>query len=380
MKHILIVLLSVILASLFVACENRQSFQVSGNTVKIGFIGPMSGSDEMWGKSGLLGSQIALQIKPYLMNGDRVELIIEDDRNSPELAVASLRKLAVTDQVSAVLIMSDSETLLRLKEAAAVYKTPILALNATHPDITNSDYISQMTFNDTIQGTVAALYVIDELLIEHVAVFKDVSQPYSTFLADTFTHTFTEVGGTVELVEFGQGGTAHIDSLERLKDQGITFLYTPLTVEQILEIGLEIRKIPWHPKVMATDGLLSQFILQYDDHIAVVEGMLATDLYTTGVTKTAFGKEVYRIYQKDFKELGTTFTLLGSEGIALLMEAIDRCDNSSDRECINRSLRKTNDFEGYLGKISIKENGQAERAIFINQIVNNHLMFIVKIY
>ncbi|WP_419174724.1 ABC transporter substrate-binding protein [Desulfosediminicola sp.] len=380
MKHILLVLLSGILATVFVACENQQSFKVSGNTIKIGFIGPMSGSDEMWGKSGLLGSQIALQIKPYLMNGDRVELIVEDDRNSPQLAVAALRKLAVTDQVSAVLIMSDSETVLRLKEDAAVYKTPILALNATHPDITNSDYISQLTFNDSIQGTVAALYVIDELLIEHVAVFKDVSQPYSAFLADTFTHTFTEVGGTVELVEFGQGSTAHIDSLERLKDQGITFLYTPLTVEQILGIGLEIRKTSWHPKVMATDGLLSQFILQYDEQIAVVEGMLATDLYTTGVTKTAFGKEIYRIYQKDFKELGTTFTLLGSEGIALLMAAIDRCDNSSDRDCINRSLRKTNDFEGYLGKISIKENGQAERAIFINQIVNNHLMFIVKIY
>jgi len=380
MKYIRLVILSSILAALFVSCENQQLDKGSGKTIKIGFIGPMSGSDETWGKKGLLGSKIALQIQPFLMNGDKVELVIEDDQNTPERAEEALRKLVKVDQVSAVLIMSDSQTVLGIAQNADAYKTPILALNATHPDVTDNDYISQLVFNDTIQGTVAALYVIDELLIDRVAVFKDLSQPYSRSLADTFIDKFEEAGGTVELVEFTQGSKTHIESLERLKDQGIAFLYTPLTAEQILDIDLETRKIYWSPQVMASDGLLSQFILQYGEHLNVVDGMLATDLYATGVKETEFGESVIRAYEKNFNDLGTTFVLLGAEGTAIMITAMNRCGNSSDRECILSSLRRTKDFEGIIGKISINNTGQAERAIFINQIKNKDLKFVVKVY
>lgn len=380
MKYIRLVLLSSILAALIVSCENQQLHEGSGKTIKIGFIGPMSGSDETWGKNGLLGSKIALQMQPFLINGDKVELVIEDDQNTPERAEEVLRKLVEVDQVSAVLIMSGSKAVLGIAQNADTYKTPILALNATHPDITDNDYISQLVFNDTIQGTVAALYVIDELLIDRVAVFKDLSEPYSRSLADTFIDKFKEAGGAVELVEFTQGSRAHIESLERLKDQGIAFLYAPLTAEQILDIDLETRKISWNPQVMASDGLLGQFVLKYGEYLDVADGMLATDIYAIEVEETEFGEKVIRAYKKKFNEVGTTYALLGAEGTAIMIAAMNRCGNSSDRECINRSLKQTNDFEGFIGKISIKQTGQAERAIFINQIKNGELKFVVKVY
>lgn len=131
---------------------------------------------------------------------------------------------------------------------------------------------------------------------------------------------------------------------------------------------------------MASDGLLSQFILQYGEHLNVVDGMLATDLYATGVKETEFGESVIRAYKKNFNDVGTTFVLLGAEGTAIMIAAMNRCGNSSDRECINRSLRRTKDFEGIIGKISINNTGQAERAIFINQIKNKDLKFVVKVY
>ncbi|NNK94996.1 MAG: ABC transporter substrate-binding protein [Desulfobacterales bacterium] len=380
MKYIPLVIISSILAALFVSCESQRLDNVSGKTIKIGFIGPMSGSDETWGKNGLLGCKIALQMQPFLMNGDKVELVIEDDQNTLEHAEKALRKLVEVDQVSAVLIMSDSQTVLGVAQNADIYKTPILALNATHPDVTDNNYVSQLVFNDTTQGTVAALYVIDELLIDHVAVFKDLSRPYSKFLADTFINKFEEAGGTVTMVEFAQGGKTHIESLEGLRDQGISFLYTPLTAEQILDIDLETQKIYWNPLVMASDGLLGQFVLQYSEHLDVVEGMLATDLYAFGLKKTEFGRKINKIYKKNFNKVATTFTLLGVEGTAIMIAAMNRCGNSSDRECINRSLRQTTDFEGFIGKISIKHTGQAERAIFINQILNEKLNFVVKVY
>jgi len=43
-------------------------------------------------------------------------------------------------------------------------------------------------------------------------------------------------------------------------------------------------------------------------------------------------------------------------------------------------LRNTEEFDGLLGKIAIRDNGKAERPILVNVIEDQKMKFLVKVY
>jgi branched-chain amino acid transport system substrate-binding protein len=71
---------------------------------------------------------------------------------------------------------------------------------------------------------------------------------------------------------------------------------------------------------------------------------------------------------------------LGAEAHAILLNAINRCSDPTDRECINKQIRSTANFTGILGRITIGPNGKVQRPLVINSIQGGRSKFIVKVY
>ncbi len=378
----LLFIMFVALASLFATgCEKAERSSVTGNSVKIGVIGPMSGSDEEWGQSCLEGIKTALKIQPALDNGSPVEIVVEDDQNQPILARKALIKLIEDDAVSAVIIMSHSGVVLALVDLAEKFKTPILALTSTHPDITkDNSYISQLLFDDHFQASVASLYVRDELLAERVGVVVDKNNPHSKYLANQFVNKFTSAGGTCTEITVNNGNKQLLAGLEYLQIQGINFLYVPLVAKHVITIAQSLEKLDYHPIMIGSDGLQAMILLQYPEDLHLVNGMLATDPYSSTTPPTGYGRKIQHQFQKSFSTQGTVLAVQGAEGTSIILSAINRCPEQSDRSCINQKLRSTRDFVGLLGKISIDAQGKAERPIFINTINNSKLRSVVKVY
>ena len=65
-------------------CECELEIRPSGEVIKLGVIGPFSGDDKAKGLDGTEGIKTAMQLAPLLGNGDKIELVIEDDQNQPE--------------------------------------------------------------------------------------------------------------------------------------------------------------------------------------------------------------------------------------------------------------------------------------------------------
>ncbi len=363
-----------------IGCEEKRPTPKSGKIVKIGVIASTSGDNKRWGENGILGIKTALQLKPLLHNGDKPELIIEDDKNDPAQSILALKKLVEIDNVAAVLCFSDSKSALAIAKEADKYKTPVLALTATHPNVTNNKSTSQLLFDDNLQGIVTALYMMDEMLIENVAVFKNPNNPHSNILANTFTQKFTENGGIVRNFNISSDQDDYIDILELIQEEGVNALYLPLEAKNILKINSAIDTVEWNPTIMLSDTFLSKVLLQHKDSIHLINGMYVPGPYSTSFPSTKYGVKVNKIFEASFDAIATTGTGLACEGTSLLLAAIDRCEDSHDRECINNSLRNTDDFIGIDGKIQIHENGKAERPIFINLIENGKLNFVVKVY
>jgi len=381
MKKFIFVSSLIVALCVLSGCNQQSTIQPSGNSIKIGVIGPFSGRHLGRGKSGMEGVITAQLLQPLLKNGDKIELITEDDQNDPEKTVEALKKLAEQDQVKAILTFSDSQAVLELTAIADTYKIPIIALLATNPNITkNNHFISQLCFDDTVQGAVAALYVADELLIENVAVFIDNDNPYSIFLGTYFSDKFKSLGGHITAtLPIIKGGGNYTDKLKALQKKGTELLYLPLEADHSLNIVWSAKQIGWDVKIMGSDGLLASILTEHED-TNLLEGLLAIDFYSLKMPLSPYGKKIHKKIKELFDDTPTTYSALGAEGYSFILNAMNRCPQPTDTFCINQKIRSTENFTGMIGKISIGNNGKAQRPLVVNKIHSGELDFVVKVY
>jgi branched-chain amino acid transport system substrate-binding protein len=382
--HLLILIISIFWLG---GCDQKLAIEPSGKTIKVGIIAPFSGSDEAKGKEGLIGMETAMQLQPYLQNGDRIELVAENDKDDPALTAKLLKKLVEKDNVSAIITFSSSSPVLAMAKIANDFKTPILAALATHPDITeNNDFISQLCLDGDFQGTVTALFVRDELLIDKVAVFSNPGSAHSSHLASKFEHKFKSIGGEItDMISLTEETGDLSKVIKSVHDNTPELLYLPISAQDVIRIIREVQELDWNPKMMGSDGLIATILAEHEEELDLVEGVLAADLFAHGMSLlTPFGKKVREQYESgdkyESRGRATTYATLGVEGYTILLNALNRCSDPEDRECLNNQIRATTNFIGMTGKITITPNGKAQRPFFINSIQGGLARFIIKVY
>ena len=154
------------LTSVLAGCGPSKKILPSGKAVRIGVLGPFSGPDEALGTSGMKGIELALTLRPLLANGDHIELVIEDDRSDPAYAPEALARLK-EQEVSAVLLLSRSDTVLALGKNGTGPPLPMIATIATHTGIiTEFSFLIQLSFSDSEQAAVAENFL-------HIMQFED---------------------------------------------------------------------------------------------------------------------------------------------------------------------------------------------------------------
>ena len=379
--YITVVIVSILVLN---GCDQQTAIQPSGKTLKVGFIAPFTGPNGSKGRESVKGIRTAMHMQPLLPNGDAIELIVENDQDDPVLTEKAIRKLVEEDEVSSIIIASSSLAVLKVAAIADKYKTPIIALLATHSEITaQNNYVSQLCIDDTTQGTIAALFVMDELLIEKFAVFTEPDSAYSKYLGNVFANKISTIGGEITgVISLEQGKTDYVAMLEELRKKGTELLYLPIGIEQFIQIDQATREMGWSPEMMGSDGMLATVLAQYPENIDQLDGVYATDFFAqrNKPKVTTFGKNAQSMYSSLFSGIATSYVALGAEGYAILYHAMERCQNPADRECINRMIRSTQDINGIMTKISIRSDGKAIRPLFVNTIKNGKMRSVVVVY
>jgi branched-chain amino acid transport system substrate-binding protein len=372
----------VILFFLVSGCDSPSPIAPSGGVVKVGFIGPRQGSDLAQGQDTLEGVLAAQAILPLLNNGDRIEVIAEDSGDDPAATRRAMQKLVQEDGVTVLLLGLDSERLLQVSQFAESLQTPAIALIATHPDIVSgSAYINQLCFNDDTQGTVAAIFVRDELLIKRAAVIVDPGEPHSKYLQVAFEKKFSNIGGVLT----GSHAVTEMDEvlLRHLQARETELLYLPVSSQTVLQVRSILEEIDWSPEIMAGDGLLASVLGKFPGQAGNIEGIYATDLFSDRgdfVRHRRLGRAAEASFDDLFDSEENTFTGLGVEGYAIVVHAMNQCQPETDRQCINMAIRSIENFEGTMAKISIDSSGRATRPVYVNTIENGLLTSVVKVY
>lgn len=379
--------LLILFISIFIlcGCERQTLVPPSGKAIRIGFIGPFTGPAGAQGRETIKGIRTAIQIQPLLNNGDAIEVIVENDNDDPELTEKVLRKLAHEDNVSAVLLASSSNAALHAASIADSIEIPVIALQATHPEVTKSDgFMNQLCFDDNFQGLVAALFVADELLIEKVTVFTDTEDQHSSYLANEFVRKFKSVDGEITgLVSVNTGQLDYEKILKNAQERGSQALYLPLAEKYVVEIVQAVQEIGWTVDMMGSDGLVASIKNQYSEFLPEMEGLHVTDFYGSrkeSRSYTPYARKLAKVFNSLYTGDPSTFTAMGAEAYGILYAALDRCVDPNNRECINRMIRSTDNFDGVMGHISIGPDGKATRPLVVSKINNGEPEIVVSVH
>jgi branched-chain amino acid transport system substrate-binding protein len=375
----------ILLSGIWLAGRDQLSeIDPSGKVVKIAFIssdisGAPDESDEQ--DDILAGALVANAADPFLDNGDKLEIVYARQPESAKEIPGLIKEYLKRDNISAILLGSNSKSILHIKHDIDAFKIPTLAVVATHPDVVKEvKFISQLSFDDERQGQAAALFVRDELLLKSAAVFFDDDDPHSGYLGQIFRTMFEQTGGVID--GFHLVSELNETTLEKLKAKNTQIIYMPMSAKKVLTAVTLLDTLDWEPELMGADSLFARVIQEYPDRLDELNGMYVTDLYTDKndfVNVSKFVKRLLGIYDEMYRDESNSDTALGVEGYQVLKVAINQCLDRSNGNCINQKVRSIKNQQGLISNISILSNGKARRPIFINTIINNNLIMIVKV-
>jgi branched-chain amino acid transport system substrate-binding protein len=114
--------------------------QISGDTIKIGFITDMSGLySDIDGPNGAEAIKMAIADMGGAINGKKIELLVADHQNKADVAASKLREWIDTEGLDVVIGGTNSGTALAMAKVALEKKKPLIAIGAGTNRLTNEE-------------------------------------------------------------------------------------------------------------------------------------------------------------------------------------------------------------------------------------------------
>jgi branched-chain amino acid transport system substrate-binding protein len=359
-KKIFALLLVTLLVAGAFGCKKKDKaakFAAESNTIKIGFLGALTGDVAMFGKPTLDGMMLAADEINAAggINGKKIEIVEADNRGDKQEGASVTQKFISRDNV--VAIVGDPTTGITKVAAPLAQKAQVVLLSAgaTGPGVVeNGDFI----FRDTLLDSVAIPACIDffakDLGYKKVAVITSDNNDYSVGFSQTFRDAAKDKGILIVADEKVKDGdkdfSAQITNIKAKKPDVIFFsgYYTEGAL-----IMREARKQGLKANMFGGDGLFSPKFIELGG--AAVEGSMSA-LGFSPEQATPVTQKFIESYKKAFKgAVPGLFEAQGYDAILLLADAMKRA-NSADPKVFKNEIARTKNFEGVSGTITIRAN------------------------
>lgn len=184
-----------------ISCDDPLGCAVirPGNPIQLVTLLPMSGETAVWGQDLARGINLALSNRGgELLNHD-IELIPLDTACDPALGREALQTVDETDPVLAVIGPACSDVAQAVLPTVRRNDWLLISPASTAPSLTQNptdDAFFRTVPNHLHQATVAAHFAFEELGVRETAVIQD-SSNFNSLLAQQFSSTFTQLGGSI---------------------------------------------------------------------------------------------------------------------------------------------------------------------------------------
>lgn len=328
------------------------------DTVKIAFIGPLTGGSSSIGLGGRNSADLAVR----LHNADpkakyTYELVVLDDECKPNVGVQVATKAASDKSIIAGVTNYCSAVAISAVDVYARFGMPAVVWGAVLPEITYGQKrkgIYRVNGTMITQDQVAAEFMTKQGYKTWAVIHDttDYGKGHNKYFSESLGKLGGKILGTYGVTSDQQDFTAELTTVKELKPQVIFFGgLTPLGIR----IRSQMDKVGIDAQFEGTSGIKSDaYIEGLGKDLA--EGSLAF-LEGAPLEKLAGGKEFSENYRKqDYSQAPDAYGPFAYAAAQLIMDAIDKV--GPDRKKVIAELDKSKDVDTIIGKVTFDDHGQ----------------------
>ncbi|MGA3309073.1 MAG: ABC transporter substrate-binding protein [Xanthobacteraceae bacterium] len=323
------------------------------DTVKIGFILPMTGQQQSTGIQEAAGAKLYMAQHGDTVAGKKIELIIRDDAAVPDNTKRIAQELIVNDKVAFLAGFGITPTAFAVAPLATESKTPEIVTAAGTSIITEkSPYIARTSFTLAQSCVPMADWAAQNGIKKVVTMISDYGPGIDA--EKSFTAEFKKQGGDViEAIRFPLANPDFAPFLQRAADEkpDAIFVFVPsgqggTFVKQFVERGLDKAGI----KIIGPGDVMD------DDLITgmgdAVIGTVTAHLYSAD-HDSAMNKAFVAAFEKANNGKRPNFMAVGAyDGMHLMYEALKKTGGKTDGDSLIEAIKGMS-WESPRGPISI---------------------------
>ena len=342
--------------------------------IKIGVQGVLSGVAAAIGDNARQGAELlAEQVnKAGGIKGNKIKLVVIDDKADPNDAVEAARRLIEADKVVAIANMGTSTTFLAASKIAHRYKVPMVGHIQSNPEITKaSPYAFRICVTAAGLAYPIAEYSIKEMGIKNFAVMTR-NDGYGNSITEFFKKKVKELGGTVTTAQSYQPAEkdfkAYLIKIQATKSDAVMltgfFADSGLITKQAGELGIT-------PKIIGQNTLTAPSYRKIAGTAS--EGAVFSANYLPGVVKTDAAESFIKDWKEKHGKMPEVYAAHGYDALAVILEAMKMGDPTP--ASIQKNLLKITNFDGASGTIKkFNPNGDVEKDVVIVKIDGGKLI------
>jgi branched-chain amino acid transport system substrate-binding protein len=323
------------------------------DSVKIGFILPMTGQQQSTGKQIAAAAKLFMDQRGATVAGKKVELIIKDDGAVPDNTKRIAQELIVNDKVTFLAGFGVTPAALAVAPLATESKTPEIVTAAGTSIITEkSPYIARTSFTLAQSTVPMADWASQNGIKKVVSMVSDYAPGVDA--ETSFKDEFTKKGGQVlETIRFPLANPDFAPFLQRAADQkpDAIFVFVPsgqggIFVKQFLERGLDKAGV----KIIGPGDVTDDDLLNGMGDAVI--GTITAHFYSAD-HDSAVNKAFVEAFKKANNGMRPNFMAVsGYDGMHLMYEALKKSGGKTDGDSLIEAI-KGMAWESPRGPISI---------------------------
>lgn len=337
-----------------------SSSALAQETVKIGFIGPLSGGNAQQGIAARNGFQLAIDQANASGLPFKIEPVILDDAANPQTGVAAALKLTNDPKVVAAIGHWNSGVALATIPVFSRANVPFVVWGAISPKITekNNPMVSRVV--TTLVNTNAPLAKwAAASLGKRIAIVSDTSD-YGVANTDNFRKFFEADGGTIVATESAPVGTTDFRALlTKIKGTNPDAIYFGGVVAEAGLVRQQMVQLGMSQPMIGVDGF-------YDSEFLKIAGPAANGTIV-GIAKEVGNPKLdamTKAYQAaNFAEPIGSYTKNAYDATNIIIAAL-KTAGTTDKAAIAKAIRAI-DYDGAMGRTTFDENGQTKRDVVL---------------
>jgi branched-chain amino acid transport system substrate-binding protein len=357
------------------ACAPKKNAE-DHSTIQIGFFGDLTGPTFNFGVSAKNGVLMAADEINQAggINGHMIDIVIEDDKGSPEEAAQVTGKLIDRYKVIAIIGAGASGNSLAAAPRAQSAHVPLIAPSSTNPAVTQAgDYIFRACFIDAFQGEVMAKFAANTLQAKKAAIMLDYNSPYSRGLTEFFELSFAKLGAEIVVKQsYQQGDADYRGQLSLIKAANPDIIYIPGYYGDVAIIARQARQLGLTMPLLGADGWDAPELWELGGD--ALNGSYISNHYSADGPSETIQRFAHAYRQRYGNLTPDAHAALAYDALRFLAEAIQRAGTTGGPK-LRDALAETKDFAGVTGIISMDRDRNAVKPAVILKLEDGKYIY-----